>query len=253
MNFTTAITRKPGLTFAAGLTTVSNAKPRYDRIMRQHEAYINVLNELDLNTIILEPLEAYPDAYFVEDVAVVTRKKAIVTRPGALSRRGETDFITSVLKNFRDLAHIQSPGTLDGGDVLIVDDHCFIGISQRTNESGAKQLGAILEEEGIKWTPIHVKGGLHLKSDVNYIGRSTLLLTKKMADWDEFKPYEQIIVDENETYAANSLLVNGQVLTPAGFPNTKAKLLQGGFDLIELETSEIQKMDGGLTCMSLRI
>lgn len=253
MIFTSAIARKPGTNFAQGITTNSNASPDFDRVMYQHKTYIDTLTKLSLQTIVLEPLEAYPDAYFVEDVAVVTRNRAIISRPGAAARRGETEFITSTLNKFRQLAHIKAPGTLDGGDVLLIENHCFIGISQRTNSAGAQQLGTILEEEGIKWTPIEVDGGLHLKSDVNYIGRSTLLLTERLANLNEFNQFNKIIVDEDESYAANSLYINGRVLTPKGFPNTLKKLTHEGFDPIPLDTSEIQKMDGGLTCMSLRL
>lgn len=250
--FEYAITRKPGPNFADGLTSATLGKPDYGLLLQQHKAYLRTLRSLGLKVIGLEALPDFPDAYFVEDVAIVTEHIAVITRPGAPSRAGETAHISSTLAEYRDLAWIQSPGTLDGGDVMMVENHCYIGISQRTNKEGAEQLGKILEKDGFLWTPVPLAGGLHLKSDVNYIGRNTLLLSQDMAGLEIFDQYEKIVVDKEEAQAANSLLVNGRLLTPKGFPRTSAKLRIKGFDLIELETSEIQKMDGGLSCMSLR-
>ncbi len=250
--FKYAIARKPGPNFANGLSTVDSDEPSYDLMLRQHEAYLSTLESLGLHVELLEALPEYPDAYFVEDVAIVTQDIAVITRPGAPSRAGETAYIEPPLANYRDLAWIRQPGTLDGGDVMMVEDHCYIGISERTNVVGASQLGAILENHGIKWTPVPLAEGLHLKSDVNYLGRNTLLLSKAMSKLEVFSQYDQVIVDKEEALAANTLLVNGRLLTPKGFPQTKARLQSQGFDIIELETSEAGKMDGGLSCMSLR-
>ena len=247
-----AITRKPGEDFGDGLTTSSLGKPDYGRICRQHEDYIGALRSLGLEVTILDALPGYPDAYFVEDVAVVTREVAVITIPGAQSRKGETEHIMAALAIHRPIARIQPPGTLDGGDVMMVEKHCYIGLSERTNQDGATQLGGILRAYGYESTAVPLAGGLHLKSDINYIGRNTLLLTEPLSDLLIFDRFNQILVDAEEAYAANTLLVNGRLLTPKGFPRTKAKLLKAGFDILELETSELQKMDGGLSCMSLR-
>jgi dimethylargininase len=202
--------------------------------------------------MILDELPDYPDAYFVEDVAVVTPEIAALTNPGAETRIGEVEHIESALRQYRPIAQIQPPGTLDGGDVMMVDNHCYIGISARTNEAGAVQLGRLLEPYGYRWTPVPVGDGLHLKSSVNYIGKNTLLLTEAFAEREAFKDFNKILVDEGESYTANTLLVNDKLLAPKGFPRTKEKLIAAGFEVIELDTTEIQKMDGGLSCMSLR-
>jgi dimethylargininase len=250
--FDYAIARKPGPDFAHGLTNAGLGKPDFTRICQQHLAYVDALQSLGLEITVLEALPGYPDAYFVEDVAVVSAEVATITLPGAEARKGETEHIVAALAKYRPITRIQPPGTLDGGDVMIVEKHCYIGLSARTNEEGAAQLGFILQDYGYEWTAVPLAGGLHLKSDVNYIGRNTLLLTEPMFNMQIFARYAKILVDKEEEYAANTLLVNGRLLTPQGYPRTRAKLLEAGFELLELETSELQKMDGGLSCMSLR-
>ena len=250
--FTHAIVRKPGDNFARGITTSNLGTPRYELMMKQHEDYIKTLRSLGLELIVLDALPDYPDAYFVEDTAVVTPDVAIITNPGNKDRQGEEDTIERALAVYRKTVRIHAPGTVDGGDVLMVGAHFFIGISERTNREGATQLGRILEEYGYTWATVCVEAGLHLKSSVNYIGKNTLLITEKFAGRDEFKGYDTIIVNKTEEYAANTLLINDSLITPKGFPNTIKKLESTGFDIIELDVSEVRKMDGGLTCMSLR-
>lgn len=147
---------------------------------------------------------------------------------------------------------VHPPGTINGGDVLAIGDRFFIGISERTNQDGAEQLGKILEEYGNTWTTIPVLAGLHLKSSINYRGKNTLLLTKEFAALDAFKNYEQIILDRTEEDAANTLLVNNRLLMPKKFSKTKEKLEVLNLEIIELDVSEVRKMDGELTCLSLR-
>ena len=250
--FTHAIARKPGDDFARGSTTSNLGTPQYDLIMKQHEAYIKTLSSLGLELTVLEPLFNYPDAYFVEDTAVITPDVAIITNPGNKDRQGEEDTIERALAPYRTTVRIKAPGTVDGGDVLQVNSHFFVGISQRTNGEGAKQLGCIFDEYGYTWATISVEAGLHLKSSVNYLGKNTLLITKQFAGRNEFKAYDTIIVDKKEEYAANTLLINDSLITPKGFPNTMKKLEATGLGIIELDVSEVRKMDGGLTCMSLR-
>lgn len=250
--FTHAITRKPGGNVAHGITTSNLGTPSYELIMKQHEAYVKILRSLGLEVIVLDALPDYPDAYFVEDAAIVTPDVAIITNPGVEARKGEEDTIELVLAKYRKTVRIHAPGTVDGGDVLMVGSHFFIGISERTNKEGAEQLGRIFEEYGSTWTTVLVEAGLHLKSSVNYIGKNTLLITERFACRDEFKGYHKIISDKTEEYATNTLMINDSLITPEGFPNTMKKLEATGLDIIELDVSEVRKMDGGLTCMSLR-
>jgi dimethylargininase len=250
--FTHAIVRKPGIDFASGITTANLGKPSFDLMRKQHQAYGATLRSLGLEVEILEPLPGYPDAYFVEDVAVITPDIAVIARPGALTRRGEEISIEPVLEKYRSIARIQSPGTLDGGDVLMVGRHFFIGISERTNRDGAEQIGRFLEEHGNIWTPIPVNAGLHLKSSLNWVGDKTLLISKSFARRAEFTGYDLLLLNEDEEYAGNTLLVNQALLTPKGFPKTLEMLKKLSRPVIELEMSEVRKMDGGLTCLSLR-
>lgn len=250
--FTQAIVRRPGKNFAEGITTARLGHARYTRMLAQHTAYIQALQSLGLEVDILEPLPEYPDAYFVEDVAVVTPEIGVVTRPGAITRRDEADAIAPVLARYRPTLRIQPPGTVEGGDVLMIGRHFFIGISERTNREGAGQLGDILVEYGYTWTPVPLEAGLHLKSSVTAVGPDILLVGPDFAGRDEFKSYEQILVDPDEAYAANTLWLNGRILFPAGFPKTRLKLERRGLSVLELDAGEARKMDGGLTCMSLR-
>lgn len=250
--FTNAIVRKPGKNFAMGLTSHKKKAPSYELVVKQHEDYIRELESVGFEVTILEPLENFPDAWFVEDTAVVTPEIAVITNPGAESRNGEKESIATALADFRRIVHLKTPGTLDGGDVLMVGTHFFIGISQRTNREGAAQLGHILEEYGYTWAMVPVVNGLHFKSSVNYLGRDTLLMTKDYTDLQELRGYKKIIAPPEESAACNILPVNDRLMIPGGFPLTRKKIESLKIEIIELDMSEAQKMDGGLTCLSIR-
>jgi dimethylargininase len=251
--FTQAIARKPAKNFAQGLTTTVSAKPpQYELLLQQHETYLETLKSCELEVTILDPLPDYPDAYFVEDTAVVTADVAVITNPGAAARQGEEKSMIPILAGFRKIERILAPGTVDGGDVLQVGNHFIIGLSERTNKEGAEQLGRILESFGNSWATVEVGAGLHFKSSVNYVGKNTLLVTTDFTEREQLSEYDKIVVEKAEAYAANTLLVNGHLLTPTEFPGTRKQLEVLEFEIIELETSEVNKMDGGLTCMSIR-
>jgi dimethylargininase len=250
--FAYALTRKPSRNFFQGLTTAKLGPPNYELILNQHTSYVNALKTIGVDVIELDPLPDYPDAHFVEDTAVVMPEVAVIARPGAASRQGEEKTIAEVLRQYYEIEHIQNPGTLDGGDVLMIGNHFFIGISERTNLEGAKQLGRILKKYGKTWTSIQVGAGLHLKSSVNYSGKNSILVTQDFANHETLNAYDKIVVDKEEEYSANTLWINDQLLIPRGFPNTKVKLESLGLPIIELDVSEMQKMDGGLTCLSIR-
>lgn len=250
--FTHAITRKPGPNFANGLTTSQLGRPDFRRMLEQHAQYVATLKSLGLKVTVLDALPDYPDAYFVEDAAIVTPKIAVITHPGAISRRGEVASIEPALQPYRPIVRIQPPATVEGGDVLMTGNHFFIGISERTNPAGASELAHWLYQAGHTTTLVPVAAGLHLKSEVNYLGQNTLILTEKLAGRPEFKKYRQIVVAAEETYAANTLWINDTLLTPKGFPQTYRQLQALNLPILELATSGAQKMDGGLTCMSLR-
>jgi dimethylargininase len=250
---THAIVRKPCENFAEGLTTALVSDPAdFGVMVEQHQAYLKALSGAGLEVLVLDPQPDFPDAHFVEDTAIVTSSVAIITIPGAEARRGEVATIEPVLAQYRKIEHISPPGTVDGGDVLQIDNHFFIGISERTNQEGAEQLARILRDYGYSWTTARVSAGLHFKSSVNYVGRNNLLVTPDFSDLKELEAYDLIVTNQAESYAANTLRVNDHLLMPAGYPATRRQLAALNSNIIELEVSEVRKMDGGLTCMSLR-
>ena len=250
--FAYALTRKPGRNFYQGLTTANLGPPNYELILKQHASYVDALKKIGVDVIELDPQPDYPDSHFVEDTAVVMPEVAVIARPGAPSRQGEEESIAEVLRQYREIEYIQNPGTLDGGDVLKIGNHFFIGISERTNLKGVKQLGRILEKYGKTWTSIQVSAGLHFKSSANYIGKNSILVTQDLTNHKALNGYDKIVVDSEEEYSANTLWINDHLLTPRGFPGTKTKLKNLGLPIIELDVTEMQKMDGGLTCLSIR-
>jgi dimethylargininase len=254
--FSNAIVRIPAPNFADGLTTVSLGAPRYDLVLEQHSRYCHALAKCGLAVTILEADSQFPDSTFVEDTAVVTARGAILTRPGALSREGEAGAIRpAILGYFPAPLTIDAPGTLDGGDICEAEDHFFIGLSHRTNEEGALQLAAHLSSLGYTSSTIDVRpmaSILHLKSGISYIGGNTLVVMEEMAGNAQFQRFSLIRVPAEESYAANCVRVNDRVLVAAGYPRLSAELRARGFDPLVLDMSEFQKMDGGLSCLSLR-
>ncbi|HMG72560.1 MAG TPA: hypothetical protein VK582_03595 [Pyrinomonadaceae bacterium] len=254
--FTRAIVRPPAPNFAEGLTTANLGAPSYERALEQHDAYCTALAQCGLTLTRLEPDPTYPDSTFVEDTAILTERCAVLTRPGGPSRTGEVASIRSVLTTFfSSLPAIHSPGTVDGGDVCEAGDHFFIGISERTNEAGARQLAELLGS--INYTSsfvdiLGVKGVLHLKSGLAYLGEGRLALIAAFANRTEFRDYDLVPLAPDEEYAANCMRVNDRVLLAAGYPKFERKLRELGYRTTALEMSEFQKMDGGLSCLSLR-
>ncbi len=253
---TKAIVREPGRNFSSGETTVDLGNPDYELALRQHEAYCHALESCGLQLIRLNADERFPDSTFVEDTAIVTDRGVVITRLGAASRAGETEEIRRELVNhYGELNTIDAPGTVDGGDVCEAGKHFFIGISRRTNEAGAGQLARLLESFGFSSSLIDIRGLgniLHLKSGMAWIGDNRLVVIDALSRLKEFSPYELIHVNSGEDYAANCVFINDRMLVAAGFPALKRQLEDLNYQAIALEMSEFQKMDGGLSCLSLR-
>ena len=254
---TRAIVRSPSRNFADGLTSSGFPAPEYELAVKQHDEYCLALENIGLRLIRLPADERYPDSTFVEDTAILTERVAVITRPGAPPRRSEVNDIAKTLNRFySNVQMIADPGTLDGGDVCQVGNHFFIGISERTNEDGATQLSAILKTEGYTCTSIDIRDLsprlLHLKSGLAYLGGSTMIVDSKLSARTEFHEFEMIVLDAGEAYAANCLAFGNTVLIAAGHPRFEAELRQLGFNTRALDMSEFQKMDGGLSCLSLR-
>jgi dimethylargininase len=250
--FKRAIVRAPGPDAAAGLTKAGLGRPDHSLLSVQHSVYVETLRRLGLEIEVLPAAPGFPDCYFIEDTAVVMPEAAVITRPGAPSRRSETAAVEPALEKYRPLVRIVPPGTIDGGDVLFAGGRYFIGLSERTNEAGARQLGRILETHGYPWTIVPVGGGLHLKSFVNTLGGMDLALAAGFESGEVFREFNRIVLDPRDGYAANTLWINGTLLMPKGFPRVREKFAGLGLPVIEIDTSEMRKMDGGLTCLSLR-
>lgn len=254
--FTRAIVRTPAANFADGLTTVSLGTPQFDLVLEQHSGYCSALVACGLAITTLDADVRFPDSTFVEDTAILTPRGAILMRPGAASRKGEVDAILpTLLDSYPEPLSIIAPGTVDGGDICEAGDHFFIGLSHRTNEEGARQLAVHLAALGYTSSTIDVRAMtsiLHLKSGIAYIGGNTLVVMEEMADNPQFQDFSLIRVAAEETYGANCVRINGRVFTAAGFPRLTEELVDRGFHPLVLDMSEFRKMDGGLSCLSLR-
>lgn len=230
--------------------------PDVPKARDQFESYCDALKQCGLTLTRLEPDERYPDSTFVEDTAVITEKGVIITRPGATSRLGEVEDIKQVINRYHDkLNFIEEPGTLDGGDVCRAGNHFFIGVSRRTSVDGARQLSAILRALNFGSTLIDIRNLsniLHLKSGLAYIGDNHLVTVGNFSQATEFEGYFRIEVSPTEAYAANCVRINDSILIASGFPSFETRLERLGFKTLSLDVSEFQKMDGGLSCLSLR-
>jgi len=252
--FKNAIVRRPGHSLVDGITSAPElGKPDYGLAIKQHDAYIEALKSCGVGVIVLKADERFPDSCFVEDVAVCTKKFAVITNLRASSRRGEEKEIIEVIKKYyNDIEYIKEPGTLEGGDVMMVGDHFYIGLSKRTNREGAEQLIKVLGKYGMSGSIVEISEMLHLKSGLAYLEDNVLLVTGEFINNVEFEKFNKIMIDEEETYSANCIRVNDYVLVPAGYPKTKEKIKAAGFKVIVVDTSEYRKVNGGLSCLSLR-
>jgi dimethylargininase len=221
------------------------------RAARQHGDYTQALQALGCTLEWLPPLAEYPDSVFVEDTAVALDPLAVVTRPGASSRRGETPSMAAALERHRRVAHIREPGLLDGGDVLHIGRTLYVGASARTNADGIAQLAQLLSPHGHRVQATALQGCLHLKSAVSFIPPHTLLVNPAWVDPRLFGELRVVAVDEEEPYAANTLTVGGTTLISAMYPQTRRRLEGTGVTTHAVDVSELHKAEGGLTCMSV--
>ncbi len=251
--FKHAMVRRPGESLVDGITSAGLGKPDYKKALAQHDKYIEALRSCGVEVTILEAEEGYPDSVFVEDTAVLAEKCAIITNPGACSRQGEETSIKAALKKF--YTHIESitaPGTLEGGDVMRVRNHFYVGLSRRTNEEGARQLAGILNKYGYTASYVKLEKFLHLKTGLAYLENNNLLTAGEFIGGPGFETFNRIVIDDLESYAANCIWVNHVVLVPRGYPKTKAAIEASGYKNLAVDVSEFRKLDGGLSCLSLR-
>ncbi len=254
--FKNVIVRRPGKSMVEGITSAPEmGKPDYGLALEQHDIYIEALRQCGVEVTILDAVEEYPDSCFVEDTAVLTRRCAIIDNPGAPSRNGEAVLMEPVIRQFFPdelIEHIVAPGTLEGGDVMMVGDHFYVGRSARTNEEGIRQFIAILERYGLTGSEVPLEHVLHLKTGVNYIEDNNMLVAGEFIDKPDFTRFNKLVVPGEESYGANCIWVNGTVIVPKGYPTVLSRIEGAGYNTIVVDTSEYRKLDGGLSCLSLR-
>lgn len=234
---------------AEGQVTHMERQPlEYEKAVEEHGQYVDVLRELVDEVIELPADEQYPDCVFVEDTAVVLDEIAIITRPGAESRRGEVDAVAEALAYWRPIAHIQAPGTIDGGDVLVLDRTIFIGLTSRTNKAGIEQFRELARGYDVHAIPVH--GALHLKTAITRVAHDALLVNREWIDCTPFDRWKLIEIDPSEPFAANALLVGESLIYAREFPKTRKKL-PGDVRLVP--AGELAKVEGGVTCSAILI
>lgn len=241
-----AITRDIPATLARGEVTFQERQPvDVERARQQHQQYREALASLGCEVISLPADDAHPDCVFVEDTAIVLSDLAVITRPGADSRRGETGPIAEALGRYRALVHIEAPATIDGGDVLVLDDRIYVGLSTRTNEAAIGQLRFLTRRDVI---PVDVHGALHLKTAITRVSRNALLVNRAWVDVAPFTGWTLIDAEE-----PNALLVNDAVIYPSAHPRTADALRASGIDVRTVDADELAKLEGGVTCCSLLV
>ena len=247
-----AITRAISPRFAeCELTHLEREPIDLERARHEHAAYVQALRALGVDVIELNALPDHPDCVFVEDTALVFDECAVITRPGAESRRGETPTIAAALSHWREILCIEPPGTIDGGDVLVAGKQVFVGATERSNEAGTGQLAALLAPYGYQVRAVPVSGCLHLKSAVTQVAADTLLINPAWVDRSHFPGFHLIETDPAEPGAANALLIGDALIYAAHQPRTLARLHAAGIRPHVVEAGEVAKAEGAVTCCSL--
>lgn len=247
-----ALTRAVPASFSrCELTHLERVPIDWARAAEQHEAYEAALRALGVEVVRLPAADELPDSVFVEDAAVVVDEIAVLTRPGAESRRAEVASVAEALAKYRDLAFTAAPGTLDGGDVLRIGRRIFVGLSARTNAAGVAQLASHLAPFGYRVEGLELTGCLHLKSAVTAIDSETIVLHPAWVDAAPLGARRAIEVAPGEPMAANVLAIGNTVLVNASAPRTAERIAAAGFDVVPVDQSELAKAESGLTCCSL--
>lgn len=253
-SFNRALVRRPAKSVTGGLRAGDRGDPSYEGVCAEHDAYVAAMSDAGVEVDVLEPLEAFPDSVFIEDPALVFTEGAILLRSGASARAGEArELAPELKKRFETVLELPAGGFADGGDILATPRGVMIGLSKRTDRAGANALRACLSklghESSIVETPESV---LHFKTACSLLDDETVLATSVLAASGVFDGFRTVIVPEGEEAAANALRVNGVVMVGADFPRTAELLDKHGYKAVPLKTSEIGKIDAGLSCMSLR-
>jgi dimethylargininase len=251
---TVAITRRISPNFnECEITHIERTPINLDVARAQHREYVNALAGLGCQVIELDEEPALPDSVFVEDVAFILDEIAVITRPGANSRRPEVVSIIRALSPYLPLIHVTEPATVDGGDVLVLGKNIYVGLSTRSNQAALDQLQSELDHYGYKVTGVEMHDCLHLKTAITKVDDKTVLINPKWVDTHHFKDFTWIEVDAEEPFAANCLPVGGKIIYPTAFPKTRAKLEAHGYAIQPVTVDELAKAEGAVTCCSLII
>lgn len=252
--FTHAIVRRPADSATAGIRAIDTGAPDIALMRRHHDDYVAALRAEGATVIELDALPAYPDAQFVEDTALCLREGAIVMRPGAATRLGEAAEMAPTLRTLYDqVLTIEGPGTIEGGDILVTETEILVGRSARTNEAGIAELAERVAPWGYRVRELFTPPGvLHFKTDCSLLDAETVLATDRLAASGCFAGYRVVPVAAGEEAAANTIRFNDLVLMPEGFPRTRDTILKAGYQVREIGNSECAKLDGGMSCLSLR-
>lgn len=252
--FTHAICRMPSRSLVNGLRAEDHGNPDYELFVQDHADYMSALKEAGVEVILLDALEQFPDAVFVEDAALCLKEGAVIMRPGAPTRLGEAEQIRpEIEKLFSEVKQIKGPGFIEGGDILTTEKEILVGRSARTNSEGINELQHCVEPWGYIVCEVHTPADiLHFKTDCSLLDGDTILSTSRLGRTGCFEGYNVIEVYEGEEACANTIRVNDKVIMPAGFPKTQKKLETQGFDIITVGNEQAAKLDGGMSCLSLR-
>ena len=235
------------------ITHIARTPINLDLARAQHQEYVNALVDLGCQIIELNEDPALPDSVFVEDTAFILKEVAVITRPGADSRKPEVASTIQVLAPYLPLVHVSEPATVDGGDVLVLGKNIYVGKSTRSNEAALTQLQNALDNYGYTVIGVQMHNCLHLKTAITKVDEKTVLINPNWVDTSHFKGFNWIEVDAQEPFAANCLPVNGKIIYPTSFPKTHAKLKAHGYPIQPVNMDELAKAEGAVTCCSLII
>ena len=253
-SFSHALTRKPSHSIIDGLRAVDLGTPDLATFKQHHADYVALLKSTGAEVVVLEALEAFPDSVFVEDDALCFQEGVVLMRPGAPSRLGEVNEIAPAIRAlYKEVREIKGPGFIEGGDILVTEREVLVGRSARTDAAGVAELTSLVADWGYTVREVVTpEGVLHFKTDCSLLDENTILSTKRLAASGCFEGYNVIFVEDGEEACANSIRFNEFVIMPAGFPKTADKLKANGYNVREIGNSEAAKLDGGMSCLSLR-
>jgi len=252
--FSHALCRTPSRSIIDGLRAVDVGTPSLDLFQQHHTDYVAALRSTGADVTVLDAIEGFPDSVFIEDAALCLQEGAVIMRPGAPTRLGEAAALAPTLRDFyEEIVTIEAPGFIEGGDILTTEREILVGTSARTDDAGVEELRRLVDRWGYKVRVVNTPPGvLHFKTDCSLLDEETILSTKRLSASGCFEDYKVIHTAEDEEACANLIRFNSLIVMPAGFPKTAEKLVGAGYNVKEIGNTEAAKLDGGMSCLSLR-